>query len=340
MKGLSALYSMKTGAVCLLLLLAFCFCLRISSCGTGWPQTGNVKKAVDGTAYASFDLSPDGKTVVFAGIGNGGKDLYLLDLRSRHVSRLASTPDYENDPAYSPDGKSVIYEDAVSLDKPRYLFIRSIDGKHVRQLTSGTPTEDTRPSFSRDGKRVVFTRSSTYRSQSRGEDTWDNSDVYVADVNGRNLKRLTTLNSHSDIVPTFTPDGKHIIFAYFDDNQGDSHGVQVDLSGHGALHSVVQLAGGLRLLPNGAQLLYVSSDVNGYEDLFVRDLKGGPSTPLNTYFDGAGGTDPVVSADGKWVYYLRGYGELWRVKIDGSYKEMIADGGIFNDPMHWQPGNH
>src|SRR5437899_1627767 len=43
----------------------------------------------------SFDVSPDGTTLVFNGAGQGGWDLYLLHLKSGRVRRLAETPDYE-----------------------------------------------------------------------------------------------------------------------------------------------------------------------------------------------------------------------------------------------------
>ena len=117
-------------------------------------RTGSFK-GNDIRQYRTFDVSPDGQKVVFAGAGNGGNDLYLLDLASGHVTRLIDTPEYENHPSFSPDGRSVVYEVASRLDGAPHLAVRSLDGAYVRQVTSGKAATDSFPSFSHDGKQIT-----------------------------------------------------------------------------------------------------------------------------------------------------------------------------------------
>src|SRR3954447_15917012 len=57
----------------------------------------------------TFAVSPNGEELVFNAAGEGGQDLYRIDLTSRRVTRIATTPDYEVDPGFSPDGKAVVY---------------------------------------------------------------------------------------------------------------------------------------------------------------------------------------------------------------------------------------
>ena len=61
------------------------------------------------------------------------------------------------------------------------------------------------PSFSPDGRRVAF----SVRKANLGEDAYD-SDVYIAEVNGRRCAPFTTGKKDSD--PKWSPDGKSILF--------------------------------------------------------------------------------------------------------------------------------
>ena len=60
--------------------------------------------------------------------------------------------------------------------------------------------EDTAPALSPDGQKVAF--------MSRREEHWD---IYVIDVDGSNLQRLTT-DEADDGLPTWSPDGNAIAF--------------------------------------------------------------------------------------------------------------------------------
>src|SRR5207248_6723878 len=104
---------------------------------------------------------PDGVTIVFNGAGEGGWDLYLLDLETRRVRRLAQTPGYELTPRFAPDGEAVVYAAGTPGDRADHLFLRSLDGGPAVQLTRGE-SNDCSPSFAPDGSRIVFTRSDDY----------------------------------------------------------------------------------------------------------------------------------------------------------------------------------
>lgn len=321
---------------------AACFAVVMGaavSCRAGWPVHGGPGKSVDGNAYASFNISPDGNEIVFAGAGNGGKDLYLLNLATRRVSCVANTPEYENYPAFSPDGKWIVYEAAASLEKPLHLYLRSLDGKHIEQITSGTNTVDSYPSFSRDGSKIVFGRTQTYYDRYGGSDAW------TVNRDGSDLRRIT--HDDEDVVerPKFSPDGKFILYEQVTTLRvGEfvkAYVAKVDSTGKGRSRVVLpfqKFTGAACFLPGRERVVFSSNDGNGLVDLYVGDLRGGTPRALHTYVNGSGGIDAAVDRKGEWVYYLQGDANLWRVKVDGSRKEMLADGTLFSDPMHWKPG--
>ncbi len=181
---------------------------------TGWPPSlpgGAGGPQMQGLSWVSFDVSPDEKTIVFSGAGKGGLSLYLLDLATSRITCLVDTSSYENYPAFSPDGKSIVYQSAEDLSAPRYLFLRSLDGKHVRQLTNTPATSDDHPSFSPDGKRIVFARSQYFHDGTRGENTWSDIDVFLINSDGSSLRQLTHFHSQAVIAPKFCTDNQHIL---------------------------------------------------------------------------------------------------------------------------------
>src|SRR5262245_4004754 len=116
-----------------------------------------------GQSDISFDISPRGDRIVFTGSGEGLRDLYLLDLISLRVTRVAETPDYESDPAFSPDSKLLAYAASPDAWEPAQIFVRSLVDNAAKQLTTGSSTYDCAPSFSCDGSRVAFARAHRHR---------------------------------------------------------------------------------------------------------------------------------------------------------------------------------
>ena len=90
----------------------------------------NSTKAHDrpgGYGDVTFGIAPRGDALVFNASGMGGRDLYLLDLKTHRVRRIAETPDYEVAPGFSPDGNSIVYSAGKPGDRADYIFVRSLD---------------------------------------------------------------------------------------------------------------------------------------------------------------------------------------------------------------------
>ncbi|MBL7719093.1 MAG: PD40 domain-containing protein [Flavipsychrobacter sp.] len=96
--------------------------------------------------------SPDGKWLVFNALGH----LYKKELPNGQPTRLTSADEFEYDPAFSPDGKTLVYvtwDDSASGG----IYKMKWEGGKPERLTPKKGIYRT-PSFSHDGKWLVYER--------------------------------------------------------------------------------------------------------------------------------------------------------------------------------------
>lgn len=96
--------------------------------------------------------SPDGRTVVFGAAGH----LYVKRLPEGVPRRLTRDAHFEFDPAFSPDGKSLVYTTWSDAELSTIYRI-DLDGRNQRRLTTRPGYYHT-PRFSPDGTRIVYRR--------------------------------------------------------------------------------------------------------------------------------------------------------------------------------------
>ena len=119
-------------------------------CGLFLRGCANEHYRPPGQVDITFDISDSGETIVFNAVGTGGRDLYLLRLSDSSVTCVASTPEYEVTPSFSPDGKSLVYAAGVPGDRADHIFVRPLDGTGARQVTQAD-ANDSSPRVSPDG---------------------------------------------------------------------------------------------------------------------------------------------------------------------------------------------
>lgn len=106
----------------------------------------------------------------------------------------------DREPAYSPDGKSVIFSSNRSgnLD----LWVVSTETGVLSRITDDS-AEDWDPAFTRDGKNILW-------SSSRG----GHFEIWTAKTDGTDIRQITNDGADAEN-PTSTPDGKWIIYASY-----------------------------------------------------------------------------------------------------------------------------
>ncbi len=145
-------------------------------------------------------------------------DIFVTDTAGKQHTRLTSAPGYDAEATVNWKSKRIVYTSMASGDLE--LWSMKPDGSRKTQLTKGKGY-DGGAVFSRDGKKIVW------RANHPGEgpkmqrylDLLKENltepmkmELMVSDANGKNAKQLTSFGCAS-FAPTFTPDGKQILFA-------------------------------------------------------------------------------------------------------------------------------
>jgi Tol biopolymer transport system component len=147
-----------------------------------------------------------------------GYDIFVSDLDGNITSKLTDFAGYDAEATISPNGDKIIFTSTRNGDID--LYTMNIDGTNVKQITTDLGY-DGGAWFSPDGTKIVW-RASRPKTQeeiteymdllSKGLVAPTKMEVYVANVDGSNVKQITNLGN-ANWAPNFDHTGKRIIFA-------------------------------------------------------------------------------------------------------------------------------
>ncbi|MEM8492915.1 MAG: S41 family peptidase [Pseudomonadota bacterium] len=110
---------------------------------------------------AEFDVSPDGKEIVFISRG----EVFVTDAEFANTTRITDTPEQERSASFAPDGRSVIYageyEDGwaifetkiVDQNEPRFSLATQLESRLVYRALDRDAFQ---PLYSPDGESIAF----------------------------------------------------------------------------------------------------------------------------------------------------------------------------------------
>lgn len=181
--------------------------------------------------------SPDGRVIAFMrGDPRDRLDLYVADVppdpdaagEGGGAAPAAAPlllvrgdddqPERVGRPAYSPDGKTLVFSADRRAGKGTALWSIDLSSRAIQRLSpvprTAAHVADLEPAFSPDGARIVF---ASNRHVASGDH--DDFDIYSIASDGSGLTRLTH-DPGSAREPVYSPDGKRIFFASTRDRRG------------------------------------------------------------------------------------------------------------------------
>lgn len=270
-------------------------------------------------------IDPSGERVAFVRTGQGGTTrVSVASLRDpARATALTHADDGlwdHRDPAWSPDGKSIVYA------AQRGLWVVPAVGGNARPLTTEDEADE-EPVWSSDGRYVYF---SSYREGTEA--------VWRLPVSGGAPERLT-LGTGPEGHPSLSRDGRNIVYTTFSNNP--------DVV-------IRDLATGAEVaLPNarsdyipsfsrdGQMLLFVSDRHGGEFRVWLQPISKGRASGSARVLTDHAASHPTYSPDGRFVAYYRVGGghprNVWIMPIEGGAPIKLTDSTAESYHPAWSP---
>jgi len=223
------------------------------------------------------ELSGNGRQVVFTSKRTGNAEIFVADGDGGNALNLSAHPGDDDWARWSPNGRQVVFHS--NRDGNYELYLVNVDGTGLTRLTSYAGI-DQWPDWSPDGKRLAFRR---------------DMDIYLMDLDGGNLERLTNLPTTLDQMAAWSPNGKQLAFMSFRDGYCSVFVMNAD--GTEPVNLTPKTPGDLSSAwcsrapawsPNGQRIFFMSFRPStggsgaAYNEIFVMDADGTGLTRLTT----------------------------------------------------------
>jgi serine/threonine protein kinase/Tol biopolymer transport system component len=335
------------------------------------PALGGSERPLGTVDTLKLAWSPDGKWLAAGDTQTEAKEkaIVLISVETGEKQPLTHTPAGFSDsaPAFSPDGKQVVFVRA-SISTADELYLVSSQGGEARQLTTGS-RRISGVDWTADGHEIVYasTRAgklTLWRLPVTGGEPvavpgvgWDlvwptlsrqgGMLAFTENYQGNNILRLEVpsvtsgkqplgafvpfiATKRGEDSPQISPDGQKI--AFISSRSGSSEIWLCDSDG-GNPRQLTQMrqaeAGSPRWSPEGQRLVFdARPDLNG--DLFIVSAAGGPPQRLTA--EPSHDVIPSWSNDGKWIYFCSnrsGNFQIWKMPATGGTAvQMTQQGGL------------
>jgi len=140
--------------------------------------------------------APDGQSLAYTLSKDGNPEIYVLRTKTGEIRRLTNHRTIDTDPTWSPTGREI----AFTSDRggTPQVYIMDAEGANVRRLTF-EGGYNVQPRWSPRGDQIAYTSRQ------------GNFDLWVINVDGSNLRRLTSGSDNESA--SWAPNGRHLVFA-------------------------------------------------------------------------------------------------------------------------------
>lgn len=146
-------------------------------------------------------LSPDGKTIIFASDREGQWNIYETSFTARgsRILEVVRNGRVNEQPCYSPDGTKIAY--ATWMPRKGQWYIAVMNRVTQQESIYGPGLF---PKFSPDGKELLFQRPRVRSPQ------WFS--IWILNLETENNSEIVSSSNWAAVTPSWSPDGKKIIF--------------------------------------------------------------------------------------------------------------------------------
>lgn len=231
-------------------------------------------------------------------------------------------------PSLAPDGRSVVYS-AYREENVVEIYEMDLATGQVNQLTNRLGVL-TAPEISPDGTRIVFTR---WTPATRRYTIW---------TMGRRGEEASNIPRIEGWDPTWSPDGKRILFASDRDGSIQLYVVNLDGKGLKKISNLPALRGRSDWSPDGRWIVTYSGEA-WKREIYLLDAESLTAQVIGQ--TGGNSQGPSFSPDGQWVAFTAYFDhpgdehgcEIYIMRLDGSDLRRLTDNDYCDYQPRWGP---
>lgn len=145
-----------------------------------------------------FDISPDGKSIIFSWGDNDNSVIYKSDINGNSPQELFHPQDNFSSylPRYSPDGSKIVLIRRNSKAKKSSIWVVDYEGKNLKEVVDNERL-NIEAIFSYDGKSLYFTKASDYSGGPKSRKAAHGFDIYSFDFYSKKIEKISNFKAYN-----------------------------------------------------------------------------------------------------------------------------------------------
>lgn len=262
-----------------------------------------------------------------------GGDLQRFDLTNGTSHPLTHDGAEYAQPTWSPDGTRLLFRGKTNGEN--WIQVMDAEGANRHTLAAGIA-----PAWSPDGRMIVYAAPLPIKGEQAPRYA-----LYVMDESGQNQTRISGPEFVSVSDPTWSPDGKTILFAARSGEDGGVDLYQIDPAEgtpEPLTHSPDIRESHPAFSPDGKRIAFSAND-GANVDLYLMHADGSEIVRLTGAENGVRHMSPAWSPDGAYLAFRTGFAfndpdqapaGIYLIKAEGGTRTLIIPNGC--DPA-WRP---